>query len=62
MKFLTKLFCLHKWTSHAKNNMVGRRLVYDYATMKYVDANCNREYTKEVLICETCGKIKIIEY
>lgn len=50
-KVVDKLFCTHKWSSHAKN-------LYPSTAI-----NGNRmEQTVEVLICEKCGKIKQIMY
>ena len=50
-KIVDKLFCTHKWSSHAKN-------LYPSTAI-----NGNRmEQTVEVLICEKCGKIKQIMY
>ena len=50
-KIVDKLFCTHKWGSHAKN-------LYPSTAI-----NGNRmEQTVEVLICEKCGKIKQINY
>jgi hypothetical protein len=62
---LKKLFCLHKWHTHAKS------------TEKWVDSEIvrgtahwwnpktqeiSRIRTIEVLICAECGAIKYIEY
>ena len=50
-KITEKLFCTHKWISHAKN-------LYPNNTI-----NGNRyDQTVEILICEKCGKIKQIMY
>lgn len=50
-KIIDKLFCNHKWNSHAKNC---------YSNGEF---NAGRiESTSEILICEKCGKIKQINY
>lgn len=46
----TNFGCKHKWNSHAK-----AKRVREYETGNF-------EYTREVLICEKCGKIKIVDY
>lgn len=50
-KIVEKLFCTHKWESHAKN-LYSREL------------NCGgrEEKTLEILICQKCGRIKQIMY
>lgn len=61
----SKLFCKHKWTSHAKTttNWTDTKIVNGTAhwwnpkTMEVV----NHE-TTEVLICSECGKITKIIY
>jgi len=51
-----KLFCKHKWKSHSKKEM---RVEY---FNRYNQPRGERDFTKEVLICENCGKVKTIEY
>lgn len=52
MKLLfEKWFCKHKWKSHSKQS---RKITENNVFMT--------DYTREVLICEHCGKIKTIEY
>lgn len=62
---ILKLFCLHKWNTHA-------RKVYEHTDKEVVSGTeswykpivTDAEYSKtiEVLICEKCGKIETIEY
>lgn len=58
MNILKKMFCMHKWISHDKRKM--ERFVRERYSMKEWEKV--EDYTKEVLICEKCGKIKQIEY
>jgi hypothetical protein len=57
MGLLTKIFCKHKWKTHAKK---------DYIWSQKVEGTWDRvervSTTSEVLICEKCGKIRQIEY
>ncbi len=43
--FWDKLFCHHKWESHAKQHYNNRM-----------------PSTMEQLVCQKCGKVKLIEY
>lgn len=51
-KFISKIFCLHKWETHAK---VEREALYIQNRV------VNTEST-EILICTECGKIKKLVY
>ena len=53
MRLFEKLFCKHKWKSHNKE----KRQIFNYHTNM-----TEREFTREILICECCGKIKTLEY
>lgn len=52
-----KLFCLHKWKSHARTT---------YNWKERIDGSWNGyqnvSETTEILICTECGKIKQIKY
>lgn len=50
-KILDKLFCTHKWNSHAKNLYSNQ-----------LNNGGREEKTLEILICDKCGKIKQINY
>ena len=50
-KIAAKLFCLHQWTSHAKNDKA-----------KSFNNGAGMDVVREILICSVCGKIKTIEY
>ncbi len=64
-RILEKLFCKHKWTTHAKE-------VYKYTGKEVVEGTKDWyhpvielqefQHTDEVLICSECGKIKQIRY
>jgi hypothetical protein len=57
MGLFEKTFCKHKWKSHNKQERtLSERVPY---TDRYV---VTKEFTREVLVCEKCGKIKQIEY
>ena len=56
MKILEKLICKHKWDSHDKQK---REFYYEFEPGV---KTARRVYTREVLICDKCGKIKQIEY
>jgi Fe2+ or Zn2+ uptake regulation protein len=58
MNLLKKLFCLHKWKSHDKREFTDSKRSH-FNPHEWIKT---RNYTKEVLICENCGKIKHIEY
>jgi len=55
-----KLFCKHKWSSHAKN--IINQVTYAHNGYSWDATPIKKEFTREVLVCEHCGKIKIIEY
>ncbi len=52
-----KLFCKHKWKTHTKKerSLSERVPLTDRSVLVKI-------FTREVLICESCGKIKTIEY
>ena len=54
-KLFEKIFCLHKWKSHVKDSCL-QETVYPFGSVH------KKSFVREVLICEVCGKIKIIEY
>lgn len=49
--------CKHQWKSHSKEKR--EKGVYDREQGKEIWL---KDVTREVLICEHCGKIKTIEY
>jgi len=50
-----ELFCCHSWKSHAKRNIIKK--------IEYKDGSgIQKEFIREILICEKCGKIKKIDY
>lgn len=55
--FIEKWLCKHKWTSHVKE--LYQRTTYRTRDDKEVGQST---FTREILICEKCGKIKTIEY
>lgn len=55
-KLLEKWFCKHNWQSHEKADKV---VTYYRGNVKIPGT---KEFTREVLICKECGKIKTIEY
>lgn len=57
MRLFEKLFCKHKWKSHDKKARTNK--IKDWENGNYITL---REFTREVFICEKCGKIKQIEY
>lgn len=57
-----QLFCKHKWSIHQKINKVERVFVSNVIGDGYNPTDARRDFTREVLICEKCGKIKKIEY
>lgn len=65
MNWILKLFCRHDWRSFSK---VKREWV-EKELMKGTEywihptiVNTEYEQITEVLVCEKCGKIKIIDY
>ena len=54
-RLFEKWTCKHSWKSHNKQEFTRKGI--DQYGHKY-----NHDYTKEVLICENCGKIKIMQY
>lgn len=61
MSFLSKIFCKHKWKTHNKAERVQQSFHKD-SYGKFIPSGVEREFIREVLICEHCGKIKTIEY
>ena len=59
MKIFDKWFCKHKWKSHNKER-------FELESFKRVHGGevslGSTIFTKEILICEHCGKIKTIKY
>lgn len=62
MKLFDKLFCFHKWKSHHKQVITGETFMLNILGDGYNKTGVTKEFTREVLICEICGKIKKIEY
>lgn len=61
MNLWTKFFCSHKWESHVKQPYIVKYKSHDILG-NYYDTGLVDRYTKEVLICEKCGKIKTLKY
>lgn len=61
-RLFEKWFCKHKWKSHFKRDMRSKTYVENLMGDGYNDTGITKEYTREVLMCEYCGKIKTIEY
>lgn len=59
MKMFQKLFCPHKWIVHAKQKYEETNSSPSIHGGRVTD---KISFTREVLICEKCGKIKKIEY
>jgi len=57
MNLFKKLFCLHKWETHAKK---------EYQWEEHIKGTWGKfekvSETTEILICEECGKIEKIKY
>lgn len=63
MKLLfEKLFCKHKWKTHYKREVSSTTHIKNLMGDGYNNTGITKDFTREVLICETCGKIKKIEY
>lgn len=65
MSLLTELFCRHQWKPHCKEryDRANKEVVWEtrgWHTPVLNDYIYSR--TSEILICEKCGKIKLIEY
>lgn len=58
----SKLLCKHKWVSHSKKEKSEKTFVRNIIGDSFNPTDIVREYIIEVLICEKCGKIKIIKY
>lgn len=58
MKWIENLLCGHKWKVHATKKYIQTRL----AQVNFIDEKFEADVTRDVLICEKCGKIKIITY
>lgn len=57
-----KWFCRHKWKTHFSKQVTIETHLSD-ENKKTFGLDCtHRRFIREVLICENCGKIKIIEY
>jgi len=57
---ITKLFCPHKWHSHAKTTKMNP--MYYMNTEEKLEVVQSSGKTTEVLICDSCGKVKVIRY
>ena len=65
MNIIKKLFCLHKWITHAKKEYKWTETEVVYGTEHWYTPLTEvqeKEVTDEVLICTECGKIKKISY
>ena len=65
MSLLKKLFCSHKWQTHAKQKYTRTtKEVVEGSEYWYQPMVQNKvtDTTNEILICTECGKIKKIEY
>jgi len=65
MRLFEKIFCLHKWKTHSKEVYEWQETEPIRGTLhwwKPMFQESTFEQTKEVLICDKCGKIKIISY
>ena len=54
--------CKHRWKSHLKKQITTRTFVANILGDGYNPTDITKDITREVLICEKCGKIKKIEY
>ena len=57
-----KFFCNHKWKTHHKREMKSTIFMPNIIGDGLNKTELTKEFTREVLICENCGKIKQIEY
>ncbi len=62
MNLWDKLFCLHQWKSHAKSDQSHEFFTHGLARAEFAPTGIKKHFVREVLICERCGKIKLIEY
>lgn len=61
MDILKKIFCFHKWETHSKESKEEE--IYKKNNLgDYKPTGVIKQFTREVLICKNCGKIKTIEY
>lgn len=60
MNIFKKLFCLHKWKSHAQQKYTAKQ--YSIRNNIYFENGITKNFNREILICNICGKIKQIEY
>ena len=58
-RLFAKLFCLHQWKKHAQKEYKSN--LYHYKDDEFMPIMVSEKIT-EVLICNTCGKIKILKY
>lgn len=56
-----QLFCKHKWKTHFKGKFQEEKMIM-HPIGSASSTGITHDFTKEVLICEKCGKIKKIEY
>lgn len=60
-----KWFCKHKWKTHAKEKYEWSEVEIVKHTewwMEPMQQTIPYSEVKEVLICESCGKVHLIEY
>lgn len=60
MNIFKKIFCGHKWVMHhrERNEVQTFKITMDYER----PIGPVHQQTTEILICDKCGKIKILEY
>ncbi len=58
---LAQLFCKHNWESRDKVKKMTETWMQNILG-KYEATGMTQEFTKEILICKKCGKIKVLKY
>lgn len=59
---LFNFLCNHNWRSHSKEKKRTETYARNIIGDNYNPTGIVHVFTKEVLICEKCGKVKIIKY
>ena len=62
MSLYKKLFCLHKWKTHAKSEKEHEFFTHGLSKAEFLPTGIKKAFVREILICECCGKIKQIDY
>lgn len=57
-----KWLCGHKWKVHASKEVSIQTHLSNGMKVEFGVDHTTKNFMREVLICESCGKIKIIEY